>query len=595
MRQAEEMSMRYKLLWKSIGFLMVFSFLAIISGCGSCHDGDGSGTGSAEENTLSVSISSPPPDYTVNQGEAVDFQGDAAGGTEPYQYLWEFGNGSTSDLKDPGLIIFETPGTYTIRLKVTDAEGLTGDATVRIFVLDNGLPYVTATDPDRGAVGFDTHAPVSVFFNEDMNPGTLTNSTFTVSAGGIQVPGTISASGNLAVFTPLEPLVQGITYTATVTTGAQDLSGNPLASDYIWTFTTVKSLAAGAEHTLIIGSDGKIRAWGSNASGQLGIDSSEELFNTPQTVRVESADWAAVSAGKEHSLALNKNGSLWAWGDNSLGQLGDETYVGKNLPVNIKPDWKWTMVSAGWYHTLAIRDDGSLWAWGLNETGQLGIGKGISSSSVPVRIDGANDWVFVAAGLGHNLAIKKDGSLWSWGANSAGQLGNNDPSKAIQYTPVLIDSGKWLTAAAGCVVEDTRSHSLAVKADGSLWSWGWNQYGQLGDRSYANKDIPGQVGDEYDWTAVSAGGRHSLALRKDGSLWAFGYNEYGQLGDESYTTRNEPVLVAAEWEWAGMAAGSDHSVGLGSDGAIFAWGRNDSGQLGNGSYGTLNRPSQISY
>ncbi len=571
---------------------MVFSVIALISGCGNCHHGK-SGTGSGEEITLAVRITDPSETLTINQGDEINFQGEVTGGTAPYTYLWDFGNGITSDLKDPEKIPFNTPGVFTVTLTVTDSQGLPGSDSVNIIVLDTTPPRVMSTIPVDGELGVDTHAPVTVTFSEDMDPETLTDTTFIVSAGGIPVPGTITVSGDQAVFIPSSPLIQGIVYTATVTTGAQDLQGNPLVYYPPWTFTTLKSIAAGVDHTLMIGTDGGIRAWGSNASGQLGIQSAATV-NLPRQVMPEITNWAAVSAGKDHSAGLRKDGSLWTWGSNAYGQLGT---AGSDSPIakQVEPGSSWVMVSAGWYHTLAIKSDGSLWAWGLNEDGQLGVGSGMSWSTAPVRVGQANDWLFVAAGLTHNIAIKKDGSLWTWGSNGAGQLGNGDPNRANQYSPVLIDSGKWITAAAGCVVEDTRSHSLAVKSDGSLWAWGWNQYGQLGDQTYVNKSIPVKIGNELNWMCVSAGGRHSLALKKNGSLWAFGYNASGQLGDGSYTTSNIPVPVTSEWAWAAMAAGNEHSVGLGTDGTIYTWGRNTSGQLGDGSYVRSNTPVEIPY
>jgi len=577
--------MNYKLLWKNIGFLLVFSFLALISGCGTCHNDNGiRGESATEESTLAAAITSPSPDYTVDYADeleqGIDFAGSATGGTSPYSYSWDFGNGATSDLKDPSSIIFDAPGTYTIKLTVTDSTGAKAYATVTIHVVDDTQPIVISTNPERDAVGFDTHEPVTVTFSKDMNPESLTDQTFMVTLGGVQVPGSIEVNGKVAVFTPAEPLIQGVTYTATVTTGAEDLQGNPLGSDYTWNFTTLKSIAAGGSHTLIIGSDGRILGWGSNAYGQLGLESGS-TYNTPQEVMPETTNWAAVSGGMYHSMALTKDGALWAWGNNSYGQLGVVTPGSRSLPVRVvSDDQKWIMVSAGWYHTLAIKADGSLWAWGSNAQGQLGIGnKSITMSGTPVQIPG--EWMYVAAGQYHSLGIKKDGSLWAWGNNSAGQLGNNNPG-ITQYAPVMIDSaesGEWIMVAAGCVEEDYRSHSLAVKSDGSLWSWGWNQYGQLGDRSYVNKYIPSRVGNEYDWVAVSAGGRHSMALKKNGSLYAFGYNAYGQLGNGSYATSNEPVRVSSEWKWAAASAGNDHSVGLGSDGYIYTWGSNEYGQL----------------
>jgi len=167
---------------------------------------------------------------------------------------------------------------------------------------------------------------------------------------------------------------------------------------------------------------------------------------------------------------------------------------------------------------------------------------------------------------------------------------------ATRYAPVRVGSGNtWVMAAAGCIVADTRSHSLALKSDGTLWSWGWNYYGQLGDGTYTNRNVPVRVGTDNDWTSISAGGMHSLAIKRSGTLWSWGSNEYGQLGngDNTYSNKNIPVPVSSGTPWAAVSAGIWHSVGLKVTGTIWTWGNNDSGQLGDGSFVETNTPLQI--
>ena len=209
----------------------------------------------------------------------------------------------------------------------------------------------------------------------------------------------------------------------------------------------------------------------------------------PGIDETESFVWASISSGRNHTAALRVDGSLWAWGGNVCGQLGDGTWENRNIPVRAGEAVTWSAVSAGGLHTAALKTDGSLWTWGWNSSGQLGDGIfGHTERNVPVRI----------------------GEETSWSAISAGS-----------------------------------EHTIALRVDGSLWAWGDNYSGQLGDGTWAYRPAPVRIGEETNWTAISAGGYHTIALRVDGSLWAWGWND-GQLGDGTWTERNVPVLVEAD-------------------------------------------------
>jgi alpha-tubulin suppressor-like RCC1 family protein len=292
-------------------------------------------------------------------------------------------------------------------------------------------------------------------------------------------------------------------------------------------------------HTVAIRVDGSLWAWGTNQYGQLGNGTVTENSNVPTQVDGGGV-WAAVSAHGNHSLAIRADGSLWAWGWNAVGQLGDGTNADRSRPVQVGDGASdWFAVAAGATHTLAVRDDGSLWAWGMNSYGQLGLGD-TTNRNAPQRVGDANDWATVATGTYHTLAIKKDGSIWAWGQNNYGQLGLGNTTN--QNAPQRVGEGvEWASVAAGA------THTLAVRDDGSLWAWGRNNYGQLGLGNMTNRSDPRRVGEGVDWTYVAAGAYHSLALKSDGSLWAWGYNSYGQIGNYYEDASLDPVKVGDGW------------------------------------------------
>ncbi len=327
---------------------------------------------------------------------------------------------------------------------------------------------------------------------------------------------------------------------------------------------TIPSVSA-SDSTFYLSATGTLQATGFNQYGQSGIgdEFSRALFQTvpfPQTAK-------RVWTGNRKTYVLKTDGTLWVSGEYAINQ----NYL---TLIQVGTDSDWKELSHAESYTLAIKQDGSLWSWGFGFYGVLGQGSFSSSLTNPTRVETASDWALVAAGPQHVHGIKKNGTLWSWGNNSNGNLGNGSTSWA--FTPIQIGTANdWQSVAAGS------GHSLAIRADGSLWAWGSNSYGQLGDGSTAlTRTTPVRIGTSDQWESVSAGARHSLALMEDKSLHAWGSNTDGQLGVGDTLLRNAPTPVSGGGTWQAFAAGTSHSAALKSDGTLMVWGSNTHGQLG---------------
>lgn len=349
---------------------------------------------------------------------------------------------------------------------------------------------------------------------------------------------------------------------------------------------------------LTVSGNGEALAWGFNNSGQLGNGSAFANQSSPVSVASSISDWVQVDGGGSHTVALRGNGTVWSWGQNSSGQLGDGTMTNKSSPVAVVGGFTdWVDVGAGEIHTVALRSNGTLWAWGFNNNGQLGTNN-TSSFSSPVSIGGFTDWVEVSAGTYHNVAIRSNGQAWSWGSNSSGQLGDGTATTKSSPVSIVGDITNWVQINAG------RSHTVGVRSDGTAWAWGSNNRGELGTNNTSNFSSPVPVvGGFTDWVQLAASLNspgHTVGVRANGQLWAWGCNSNsifgsGQLGDGTTSDRSSPVSVLGGFtDWVQVSAGKEFTVALRSNGTAWAWGDNswDSGKLGDGT--TTNRSSPVS-
>ncbi len=350
--------------------------------------------------------------------------------------------------------------------------------------------------------------------------------------------------------------------------------------------TGATAVAAGGNYFLVTQSDGTVREWGANNRGQLGSGAPSQCVTPVQAVGLKEA--TAVAAGIAHGLAVKPDGTVWAWGDNPYGQLGNGVPAFPGIPVQVQGLTNAVAVGAGVFHSMALASDGTVWTWGANQEGELGNGTQ-DDSSVPVQALDLADVTAVAAGAYHNLALASDGTVWAWGLNINGQLGIDATFIAGLIAPAQLTeiSGVTAVAAGGF-------HSLAIDSGGSVWAWGDNHYGQLGlGASPIVSDPPVIVPGMANVTAVAAGWIYSLALASDKTVWAWGDNSKGQLGDGTTTQRNRPVHVSGLTDVVAVAAGSSCSLAIKSDGTVWAWGDNSEGQLGDGTTTQRNVPVQV--
>jgi alpha-tubulin suppressor-like RCC1 family protein len=344
-------------------------------------------------------------------------------------------------------------------------------------------------------------------------------------------------------------------------------------------------ISAGNSHTMAIDKNGRAWGWGLGFNGRLGTNSGTSQ-RTPASVAGAVKTFCQISTGGSYTMAIDKNGRAWGWGLNNNGELGDNSTGTQRLtPVSVAGAVKtFCQISAGVSHTTAIDKNGRAWGWGLNNNGQLGNGV-ILSHITPVSVLGAvKTFCQINAGNNHTTAIDKNGRVWTWGNNQFGQLGDNSTNQRL--TPVsVLGTVKTFCQINNSILISNQNYTVAIDKNGRAWGWGINNVGQLGDNSTTTRRTPVSVlGAIKTFCQISAGNIHTVAIDKNGRAWGWGFNGAGRLGDNSTTQRNTPVSVeGAVKTFCQIIAGSAHTIAIDKNGRAWGWGVNGNGQLGDNS------------
>ncbi|WP_396158315.1 T9SS type A sorting domain-containing protein [Flavobacterium sp.] len=331
--------------------------------------------------------------------------------------------------------------------------------------------------------------------------------------------------------------------------------------------------------------DGTLWCWGQNNFGQLGDGTTTDKL-VPTQVGTDT-DWATVALGINSTYAIKQNGTLWAWGSNSDGQLGDGTNTGRLLPAQVLPGTTWLRISAGEQFMIAQKSDGTLWSCGNDDLDQLGRGTLPGDTRILLQISSATDWSAIKCQLAHTLLEKPNQTVWGFGHGDLGKLATGTNGGYSVPSQLLPGTG-WVQATPGS------QSSFFKNSNGTIWGCGQNGNGNLG---IGNNTLGiytlTQIGTATDWRSVEPSSVHTMALRNNGSLWAAGFNTTGQLGIGTLTNTNVFVQVGTATNWAKVRCGRQHTLALDSNGTLWAWGLNSSGQLGDGTTVNKSVPTQI--
>lgn len=349
-------------------------------------------------------------------------------------------------------------------------------------------------------------------------------------------------------------------------------------------------------HSLAIKVDGTLWAWGSNFYGELG-DGTNIINRSIPTQIGNSSNWLSISAGDGYySIALKTDGTLWAWGRNNLGQLGDGTISNKNIPSQIGTDNNWSQISTGDSYTIATKLNGSLWTWGSNVY-TLGNGL-VQSSLVPINVITTSNWRQVTASKNNTLGLVNSNSqsfglLRTWGNNNNGQLG--DGTTANKTTPInvggLNPSNNWVK------FKTSGLHTGAINFSSKLWTWGDNFYGQLGDGTVTDRNSPTQIGTD-NWSKIECSSWRTYGIKTNGTLWAWGRNNFSGsdllgVGNNQNNQYNTPFQIGTDNNWVDISSTGSHTLAIKTDGSLWSWGDNLYGQLGDGTTITKSSPVNI--
>ena len=458
-------------------------------------------------------------------------------------------------------------------------------------------------NPDVGDSSVGLQPGIGITFTERIKAGsgniTLSIATNAGAAGtfveAFGVGSSVTINNNTLTFTPTSNLTVLDTYHVGIPAGAvTNTSGDVSVVETNWTFQ-----ARDYEY--------QIWAWGMNENGQLAQNNTTTLSSP---VQITGTTWSAIIEGHHGyntdnstaNMAKKSDGTLWSWGYNQFGELGQNSRTLYSSPIQI-PGTTWATGSRSWKNMFGVKTDGTLWVWGANENGQLGINNTTKYSS-PVQVPGttwSTNQDHISAQNRKTYAIKTDGTMWAWGYENRGSLGLNG---SVAHggrisSPAQIPGSTWSKLALGGMDAETYGTDCmaAIRTDGTLWVWGNNESGALGLNAPANSQYSSPVQlPGTNWSeVVKSHGRSMMAIKTDGTLWGWGRNENGQLGlnesPGSPSHRSSPTQIPGT-TWNSITSGT-HTLATKTDGTLWTWGKNNHGGLGQNSTVYRSSPVQV--
>ncbi|MFH1980584.1 MAG: CARDB domain-containing protein, partial [Pseudomonadota bacterium] len=575
-----------------------------------------------DNETLNLTVTIP--DSAIEGDGQVSVASVSIAGTYPLDLVVNLTSDDTSEITVPDTVTIPAGQTSAaFSLTIIDDAQVDGDQTVTvtasaagwvsgsdtIVVVDSGpgiLQFSTATylgDENSGRIDVTvlrTRGTIgTVAVDYQVSDGTAESGVdYTAAAGTLTfTEGEESKTFTVKIFNDL--YAEGIE-TINVSL-ANPVGGAALGSPGTAVLAIVENaerpaIAAGREQSIMLDTDGSVWIWGRDFPDLYGGEGGP----TYHTIPVQKSNLSAVIAiagGSDHTITLKSDGTVWSWGDNDFGQLGDGRRDESPDPVQASNLTDVVAIAAGEFHSLALRSDGTVWAWGVDYSIQPGGEEWFYFNTTPTQVLNLTDVMAIAGGDHHSLALKSDGTAWAWGANDRGQLG--DGTMTDSSTPVQVSGLTDIVAVAG-----GSYHSIALKSDGTVWTWGGigdGEYGggelkegEFGDGEVVDGAAPVQISNLTDVVAIAGGYSHSIALKSDGTVWAWGagYSIPPNDGEWVYfdTTLTQVFNLT---DVVAISGGGNHNLAFKSDGTVWAWGGNWAGQLGNGAYELSPIPVQV--
>lgn len=338
----------------------------------------------------------------------------------------------------------------------------------------------------------------------------------------------------------------------------------------------ISNITGGLYHNIALKSDGTVWAWGQNSYGQLGNNTTTDS-STPLVISGLS-DVIEISSGMHHNMALKNDKTVWVWGWNAKGQLGNNTTSDSLVPIQVQGLENVKTISSGGKFSMALKEDGTVWTWGYNLGGQLGDGTKIEKHT-PVKIPSISNISKIMAGPTHSYVIQNNGTIWTWGSEYMGEHGLGTKNQN-RLTPVKLNGLNNLKYIFPCTY-----HSVALLENGSVWIWGYD--------GVETRLTPTRMSTINNVDTLISGNNHTFAIKKDGTLWAWRDNSIGQIGDGTTTFRVSPVKLADFSNVKKIFPTTFCTFAIKNDNTFWAWGHNNYGQLGNGSTIDSHSPIQI--